>query len=349
MVATIFISPAFSESSMSADINGDGVVDVVDYVTLAIAYGSHSGKPKWNPSADLNQDFVVDIYDLVNFIIIADNHFYGKNIVETEQSQGTFGPEDIVFETGYESGIKPFGWDACVGMPRGETYSSITSSTTHVRGGTKSVRLYKAPPPNTDADRRLEMRWYDTPKDVYVSWWVYFDSRWKTQDPAGWGTNLGGVQAYWGVDGKFTYWTSLRFLIEPTDREIMVKYYFSDFGDGTPYGSTENKYYFFSPKKYITDYLNQWVHFQVHLKFSTTNKGEYQAWFNDELICEDYGLKTDPEGYAGWSNYEWSRGRYGGPWVVNELYSTKDSMETWFWVDDTVCATEKVPEYYSVE
>jgi len=197
------------------------------------------------------------------------------------------------------------------------------------------------------------MRWYDTPKDVYVSWWVYFDSRWKTQEtaPDSWGTNLGGVQAYWGVGGDFTYWTSLRWGIHPTTREIYAKYHFSDFGSGTPYGTLEQKYFYFSPKKYITSYIGQWVHFQVHLKFSTTNTGEYQAWFNDALICDETGLKTDPEGYSAWvsKGVEWARGKYGGPWVINELYSTKTSIETWFWVDDTVCATEKVPEYYSVE
>jgi len=57
----------------SPDLNNDGVIDILDLVTFALAYGSIPGIPIWNPYVDLNQDSTIDIFDLV---IIAVN--YGK-------------------------------------------------------------------------------------------------------------------------------------------------------------------------------------------------------------------------------------------------------------------------------
>ena len=53
------------------DVNGDGVVDIYDAITLAKAYNSSPGSPNWNPNADLNSDNVVDIFDA----IILANHY----------------------------------------------------------------------------------------------------------------------------------------------------------------------------------------------------------------------------------------------------------------------------------
>jgi len=55
----------------SPDLNNDGVVDKLDLVTIALAYGSIPGMPIWNPYADLNQDGIIDIFDLVT----AANHY----------------------------------------------------------------------------------------------------------------------------------------------------------------------------------------------------------------------------------------------------------------------------------
>ena len=49
----------------SPDSNQDGIVDIVDLVICALAFGSQPGDPNWNPYADLNQDGLVDIVDLV--------------------------------------------------------------------------------------------------------------------------------------------------------------------------------------------------------------------------------------------------------------------------------------------
>jgi len=49
---------------MLGDINGDGIVDVFDFMIVATAFGSKPGDPKWNPDADLNNDGLVDIFDV---------------------------------------------------------------------------------------------------------------------------------------------------------------------------------------------------------------------------------------------------------------------------------------------
>jgi parallel beta-helix repeat protein len=55
------------------DLNQDKIVDILDAVQAASAFGSHAGDPGWNDQADLNQDNIVDIFDI---IILANN--FGK-------------------------------------------------------------------------------------------------------------------------------------------------------------------------------------------------------------------------------------------------------------------------------
>jgi len=59
---------------VQGDINKDGKVDIRDITVAAIALGSYSGHPRWNPQADMNKDGRVDIKDIA---LIAMN--YGKN------------------------------------------------------------------------------------------------------------------------------------------------------------------------------------------------------------------------------------------------------------------------------
>jgi len=54
-----------TEVMVSADINGDGIVDINDIVLAGQSLGSYAGHPRWNPVADLNGDNVVDIFDLI--------------------------------------------------------------------------------------------------------------------------------------------------------------------------------------------------------------------------------------------------------------------------------------------
>jgi parallel beta-helix repeat protein len=51
------------------DINNDGIIDILDLVTIALAYGSVPGLPIWKPYADIVQDEIIDIFDLVTVTI----------------------------------------------------------------------------------------------------------------------------------------------------------------------------------------------------------------------------------------------------------------------------------------
>jgi len=55
------------------DINGDGVIDIVDLTIAGMAYGSFEGDPEYDPEADLNKDGHIDMRDLA---VIGRN--YGK-------------------------------------------------------------------------------------------------------------------------------------------------------------------------------------------------------------------------------------------------------------------------------
>jgi len=51
--------------TLSGDVNGDGIVNVIDLTIVSLAYGLFRGEPGYNPEADLNEDGVVDMQDLV--------------------------------------------------------------------------------------------------------------------------------------------------------------------------------------------------------------------------------------------------------------------------------------------
>ena len=57
-------SSANSFSPMFSDLNGDGIVNILDLNILAHAFGSFSSHPNWNSVADLNDDDVVDFIDV---------------------------------------------------------------------------------------------------------------------------------------------------------------------------------------------------------------------------------------------------------------------------------------------
>lgn len=50
--------------SIPGDIDGNGKVQLVDLVWLALAFGSQVGQPKWNPNADIDGNGVIDRIDL---------------------------------------------------------------------------------------------------------------------------------------------------------------------------------------------------------------------------------------------------------------------------------------------
>jgi len=47
-----------------ADINKDGIVDMLDAAILSWSLGTRPGDPRWNPEADLNNDGVIDNLDI---------------------------------------------------------------------------------------------------------------------------------------------------------------------------------------------------------------------------------------------------------------------------------------------
>lgn len=50
---------------MQGDVNADGIVDIFDITTVALAFNSKPGNSNWNPIADINNDGTVDIFDIV--------------------------------------------------------------------------------------------------------------------------------------------------------------------------------------------------------------------------------------------------------------------------------------------
>jgi hypothetical protein len=46
------------------DVNGDGIVDVVDISIQVDAFLAELGHPRWNPDADLDHDRIIDLADV---------------------------------------------------------------------------------------------------------------------------------------------------------------------------------------------------------------------------------------------------------------------------------------------
>lgn len=60
---------------LEGDLNNDGVVNIFDIVIIAVAYGSHTGDPNWDPVADIDQNGVINVFDVV---VVALN--FGKHL-----------------------------------------------------------------------------------------------------------------------------------------------------------------------------------------------------------------------------------------------------------------------------
>jgi len=254
--------------------------------------------------------------------------------------------ETIFFEYGAESGELQPPWDSVQGD--GVEFGLAEISTTHVRTGTKSVYMYQKAPTKTENERRVHFRESGTSHgqdEFYVSWWMYFDNRWLTTDPDGWGTTLGGWQWWFRQGNALRFW-SCRWHIDLIDREISANHMEHRFptmevvkvGDG-------------EVSQPLTSYLNQWVCFQLYFKKHATD-GIVRAWFyngvDEELVYEKTNYCTDPTTYSQWESRSMSY--YSGevPGWGMELYQAEESFESWVWVDDVVMATEKIPYTYGV-
>lgn len=47
----------------SYDLNGDGVVDILDVIEWSKAFGTYEGEEGFNAAADVNSDGVIDVFD----------------------------------------------------------------------------------------------------------------------------------------------------------------------------------------------------------------------------------------------------------------------------------------------
>ncbi|HEY4675204.1 MAG TPA: PQQ-dependent sugar dehydrogenase [Candidatus Bathyarchaeia archaeon] len=61
---TMFGTFIVQGGSLATDINGDGIVDIVDITIVATAFDSALGDPKYNAQADLDDNGVIDILDI---------------------------------------------------------------------------------------------------------------------------------------------------------------------------------------------------------------------------------------------------------------------------------------------
>jgi len=249
------------------------------------------------------------------------------------------------FEYGAESGVLQPPWDHA--GPGGEGEKSVSKAfvvSTPVRTGSKSVELYVKPPPNSDAQRRVGLAYANTAKEFYSGWWAYFPSGqgWEDPDVNGWGTTIGGMQPFWGPDGvnKWKYYTSARFAWSQNDRRLLFVYSF-------PYDPSQNEEW--DTNYYVGDYLDTWVHFEVYLKWTNDTSGVVRAWFNDNLVAEKTGLKSDPTGYSEFveENCVFAYG-YPYPTIRIELYQSQNSPEHWYFIDDVVGGTERVSQTHGI-
>ena len=71
--ATAYTS--FKLETLSTDIDGNGVVNIVDISLVARAWGSTSGSPRWDPRCDIDGNGVVNIIDIA---LVAKD--YGKTV-----------------------------------------------------------------------------------------------------------------------------------------------------------------------------------------------------------------------------------------------------------------------------
>jgi len=56
-----------AEAGRKGDFNGDGVINIFDFVLFAAAYGSELGDDNYNPIGDFDNNDRIDIFDFVQF------------------------------------------------------------------------------------------------------------------------------------------------------------------------------------------------------------------------------------------------------------------------------------------
>ncbi|MDH5406792.1 MAG: hypothetical protein OEX80_09655, partial [Candidatus Aminicenantes bacterium] len=59
------VTAHFEKKGCPGDVNGDGIVDIVDIVICGLRIGIYRGLPEWTSIADLNCDGIIDTVDVV--------------------------------------------------------------------------------------------------------------------------------------------------------------------------------------------------------------------------------------------------------------------------------------------
>jgi len=62
-----------TQTYLPTDLNKDGIVNMLDIMIVASAYGSRPGDPNWNETADITKDGIVNMRDVI--LVVSD---YGK-------------------------------------------------------------------------------------------------------------------------------------------------------------------------------------------------------------------------------------------------------------------------------
>jgi uncharacterized secreted protein with C-terminal beta-propeller domain len=90
--------------NLQTDLNGDGVVNIVDVSFAALAFGSRIGDVRWNAKVDIDANGVIDIVDVGR--VAGD---FGKKIDRTSAALATFSSYEELHEYLKENS-QPQGW-----------------------------------------------------------------------------------------------------------------------------------------------------------------------------------------------------------------------------------------------
>ena len=53
------------KDNKNSDVNGDGVIDILDISLIAAKYNKKLTSDDWNEKLDINNDNIIDMFDLV--------------------------------------------------------------------------------------------------------------------------------------------------------------------------------------------------------------------------------------------------------------------------------------------
>ena len=73
LIAALALIIIASFASAIADLNNDGIVNMVDITIVTVAFGATTGGPRWDARADIDQSDIIDIVDVT--MVVKD---YGK-------------------------------------------------------------------------------------------------------------------------------------------------------------------------------------------------------------------------------------------------------------------------------